>query len=88
MELPASVDHVGGGSMTSEFGHGFVFAGMDFLPEQKTAKQIIADLRLRRGVLICCTDGINRPVRKITDNGDVFVRGTRDKVDVHALRER
>ena len=56
-------------------------------PSKRTAAQVVRDLGLQQGHAIHCPDGVTREVKRITDNGVIYVKGSRKPIDVHALQK-
>ena len=51
-----------------------------------TPKQKVQELNLQVGMPVVMSDGVTRKIRRITNNGDVFVRGIRSRANVFTLR--
>lgn len=81
-----AVHHIGSQSGLAPLA---AFGGLDYrrMPDKRTPKEVVRDLGLQVGDTVRCPGGIVRPVRKITNNGDVYVKGMRPSVNVYALEK-
>jgi hypothetical protein len=53
-------------------------------PDRRTPSQVIAELGLVEGTVICLPGGLTKTVRKIR-GGEVFVVGVRQRVNVYGI---
>jgi hypothetical protein len=56
-------------------------------PDKRTEAQVVRELGLMVGQTVLCPDGVDRRIRKINSNGEVFVDGLRSKINVYALKK-
>jgi len=54
-------------------------------PVRMTSREVVEQLGLVVGTIITCADGIARPIKRITGDGEVHVKGVNGKINVHAL---
>ncbi len=55
-------------------------------PDKRTEAQVVKELKLTVGKAVPCPDGVSRVIKRISSNGEVFVKGVRKKINVYAIR--
>ncbi len=55
-------------------------------PDKRTEAQVVKELKLTVGKAVPCPDGVSRVIKRISGNGEVFVKGVRKKINVYAIR--